>query len=58
MNRIMREVSYGRAAISEVMQMDAERVNMMSGSSGRVLRKKKGIALRTSLGSPRGSHVL
>ena len=52
MTRIMPEASYGRVVTSEVMQMVARPVNMMSGSSGRALRRKKGIPQRTLLGSP------
>jgi hypothetical protein len=33
-------------------------VNMMFGSSGRMLRRRKGIPLRISSGSPSGSPVL
>lgn len=55
MNRIILEASYGRVAISEAMQTGAGSVNMMFGSSGRVLRRKKGILSRISSGSPSGS---
>lgn len=57
MNRIMLEASYGRVVIIEVMQMDAGRVNMIFGSIGRVLRRKKGILSRISSGSPSGSNT-